>query len=154
MPAAHLTHLTLNTGHSRQSPRSEVGPEAIQFCRELIANGGGELLPPWRCVITRGNGGAVFDVRRGKDQSAVLCGVAWTPEGAQECWPAIERTYQQITDAMAQAGALTDEVAHMPEMPEELPWLAVVLILGTSSAEDLRWMADFERCLAWALIEA
>lgn len=34
-----MTHYTLNTGHSRESPRSEVRDNVIELCRGLLAPG-------------------------------------------------------------------------------------------------------------------
>jgi hypothetical protein len=36
-----------------------------------------------------------------------------------------------------------------------MPWLSVVLLPTglTTEREELYWLADFERCLAWTLIE-
>jgi len=133
-----------------------VSDHAIAALRLLVDAGGGPLpgFAPWRVVIARGDGCATFDVRRGQD-SAVLCAVAWTAEGAAEAWSALEKVYLDISDALAPVAP--ESVLQMPACPESLPWLSVIILpagLMLTSREDLGWLGDFERCLAWTIIEA
>jgi hypothetical protein len=39
-------------------------------------------------------------------------------------------------------------------MPDRIPWLAVVLLPGIAvqRREDIAWLGDFERCLAFAIL--
>ncbi len=66
-----------------------------------------------------------------------------------------ERLYFQIVDDLARAGmALGDGVMQLPARPE-VPWLAVVLT-GASAViptNVMDWAGDFERCMAWAILE-
>ena len=100
--------------------------------------------------VTHGLGCSVFTVWRGREP-LVTCGLAWTPEGAAEAWPAIEELYLQISDRAPQLMAATK----VAEQPNALPWLAVVILppIHTLRREDIGWLGDFERCLAWAILE-
>jgi hypothetical protein len=51
----HIHHLTLTTGHTRFSPRSEVAQWAINFIKPVVIVGGGELGDTgWRIRMVRG----------------------------------------------------------------------------------------------------
>ena len=128
-----MLHLTLTTGHIRRSPRSEVGDDVIEGLRPLVAAGGGPLapMPGYRVTITRAGRDAMFTLWRG-EQPVVTCALA--VEDPAGVWRALGRV-----------------VGDTP-MPAEVPWLAVE-IHDVSQPEDLHWIADAERCLAWALME-
>jgi len=147
-----LVHLTVNTGHSVESPRSAVDNRVIAALRPLIATGGGPIpIPPWRVDIRRAPGGWVFALLRGSEQ-AVICALA-TESDATEIWQKIERHYFELTEQMP---GMLDVGAAAPEMPTQAPWLAVLILPGMlmSTCEDVGWMGDFERCLAWTLLES
>ena len=151
-----MIHLTLNTGHSMVVPPGKVRKETIRALRSMVVKGG-DTIPscaPWRTVIARGDGSASFDIRRGQDMFVVLNLVAWTPEGATAAWEVLERNYLDTADALAKQGIALD--LEMPEMPTTLPWLAT-WILPTAvmniNPQDISWMADFEQCLAAAIIQ-
>ena len=59
----------------------------------------------------------------------------------------------KVTKA-ALRGMLHPSMAAFPEMPETLPWLATVILpaMQIANPQDLHWMADFEQCLAAAII--
>lgn len=146
-----LQHLTLNTGSAANLPRIAAPPE----CLALVQTGGGPVpgFAPWRCVVTRGPGAASFDLRRSDQEVAVLCIVCWSPRESQAAWQALEEVYLRIADAMSQAGWAE---LQMPERPEVFPWLGVILLpaMFMAAQTDLSWMGNFERCLAWAIIES
>jgi len=152
-----MIHLTLNTNHATRQRVDDISPEAISACRPLVKAGGGPIpgVSPWRVQITPGNGCAVWSISRGTQPDAVLCGLAWTSEGAAQVWPALERLLHDTGDAMARAGVLADSLAHSPEMPGELPWLGVVILpaLALSAQSDVSWLGDFERCLAFTILD-
>lgn len=152
-----MIHLTLNTGHSMEVPAGKISPEAYRALRPMVVKKG-DLIPgfaPWRTVIAIGEGAASFDIRRNKQDIVVLNAVAWTGQGAAEIWPLIERGHLDLADQMAKAGALSESMAAAPEMPATLPWLATWILPTAVQAvhpRDLAWMADFEQCLAAAII--
>ena len=139
-----MIHLTLNTGHWREAPRSEVSDDVLAPLRSLIASGGGPIPGPRRGYVVqiwRMGRDALFTVARGDDDYPVVtCGL---------CVDEPARVWERLLVLTPMAVVLRTECV---AMPATLPWLAVV-IQDFSAGEDLGWLADFERCLAWALIE-
>jgi hypothetical protein len=145
-----VIHYTLNTGHAVASPRSGVSRGAIEALQPLAEHGG--LIPgfsPFRVTVTHGTGSAVFTIWRG-EEPIVTCGLAWTAEGGAEAWPAIEKLYLDLSDTRPELVA----PGKAAEKPESLPWLAVVLLpsLLNQSRDDVGWLGDFERCMAWTIL--
>ena len=145
-----MTHYTLNTGHAVVSPRSGVSREAIEALQPLVEHGG--AIPgcaPFRVTVTHGTGSAVFTVWRGAEP-VVTCGLAWTAEGEAEAWPGVEKLYLDLTDRNPQLLGSAKEASK----PEVLQWLAVVILpsLLNKSRDDVGWLGDFERCLAWTIL--
>jgi hypothetical protein len=140
-----LLHYTLNTGHTRASPRAEVADDILDLLRPLTAPGDHPVprTPGYRVVVPETGGGIVFTVYR-HDVPLVTCGVADTPEASAELWPILERFYLGLTDS----GPLASVGFSAPHQPEGLPWLAVVLV----SPQVPPWVADLERCMAWAFL--
>ena len=166
----HLEHLTLNTGHTRPSPRSEVGHGIVDALRPLATNGQHEIPQTGGCTVrvTRVPGAALFTVyapaRISPDpHPLVTCGVAWTADAAPQLWTHVEKTYHVITEAGG--GMMLPAGNASPDMPATLPWLAVILMPGIAyplaagsrskpfDEKLTAWLGDFERCLAWTLIE-
>lgn len=143
-----LLHLTLNTGHCRRSPRSEVSDPAIRALAPLIESGRGPLPinTSYICTIARTEGMASFDLS-GFSGPVIVGVVSAREERAREAWNLALEFYAKHFRGFPRA-----------TMPPRAPWLAVALLPGlraerANEREDERWMADFERCLAWALIE-
>ena len=92
----------------------------------------------------------MFTVWRGAEP-VVTCGLAWTTEGEAEAWPAVEKLYLDLSDRNPELLAPAKEASK----PESLPWLAVVLLpsLLNQSRDDVGWLGDFERCMAWTILE-
>ena len=148
--AAPVIHYTVNTGHAVASPRSGVSREAIEALQPLAEHGG--AIPgcvPFRVVVDQGAGSAMFTVWRGAEP-VVTCCLAWTEEGEAEAWPAVEKLYLDLSDRHPQLLAPAKEASN----PASLPWLAVVLLppLLNQSRDDVGWLGDFERCLAWTIL--
>jgi hypothetical protein len=145
-----LIHYTLNTGQTVESPRSAVGEAGIEALRPLV-EGGGHVpgCSPFRVKMDRGEGSAVFTVWREQEPIAT-CGLAWSVEGAAQVWPAIEQVYLDLADRHPQLMA----PGQASQKPEVLPWLAVVLLPGmlAQTFDDIGWLEDFERCMAWAIL--
>ena len=145
-----LTHYTLNTGHSRESPRSEVGDDTIELCRKWTVPGDFELppqFPGWRLKVTI-EGGLLATLTCERMPVATL-GVANTAEVADKLWPALESFYHTITDLPIHRSA-DWQPAKQPPM---LPWLSVILIDPSDIYTRATWLGDFERCMAWAWVE-
>lgn len=139
-----IIHVTLNTRHTRRSPRSEVGAEAIAVLRPLIRDGGGEVpgFSGFRVEVTREGNGALYTVTR-EATPIVTCGLAHDAEGAARLWTMLCDLHQRTTGQPAPA-----------RRPRSTPWLGVVLLPGLAllSPQDFGWIGDFERCFAWALL--
>lgn len=137
-----MMHLTLNTGHVRESPRSEVGDDIIDKLRPLVQTTGGPLPHPrgYSVQITRAGRDAMYTISRVMDDEAaplVTCGLAVDDPAA--VWHALV----QCTGGAIQA-----------EMPPVTPWLGVVIHpVALLAPAALNWLGDAERCIAWALIE-
>ena len=145
-----MIHYTLNTGHSVEQPRSAIGKEAIEALRPLVEHGG--AIPgcaPFRVEVTHGGGAAVFIVWRG-GEPIVISALAWTPDGEAEAWSAIEKLYLEISDRRPELVA----PGNGSEKPNSLPWLAVVAMpfIPNQSHDDVGWLGDFERCMAWTIL--
>ena len=140
-----LAHLTLTTGHLRNSPAHEVPPEVIEALAPLVQSGGGPIpkCPGWSCEITCDAGGAVFHFSK-RGIPCILCMLAWDANKAEEQWSlALECTYTELLDGIS------------TKMPVTLPWLAVDILptcILLCSASDMMLMGDLERCLAWTIL--
>ncbi len=157
-----MQHYTLNTGHSRHSPREEVGDDVIAKCRSWCADGWHDLpTPGWRLHSTPGERGSLlFSLHLG-EEPIVTCGVAPDETAADEVWPVLERIHLDLTRYRSSVvGEATR--AHqardgqLAKRPDRAPWLAVVMVAMSATtvtaAFDLNghsWIGDFERCIAW-----
>ena len=151
-----LTFLTITSGHSQPSPLAEAR-FALPALRPLVLAGGGAVpgQQPYTFKVTSIEGGAVFSVHEGAIILA-FCGVAYAPVAAGQIWDSLAEAHVASYEAVvAQLGFNTpDSWLASPQQPVSLPWLAVTLqpglLLRPSAA---RWLADFERCVAWTIIE-
>ena len=140
-------HLTLNTGHTRKSYRSEVGDEALAAMRAmglLEPEADLPVAPSYRLKTTTDEGGAVFTVFR-DEVPFVHCLLALDAND-DGYWAVLERMYLQLTDRTPMEFALA-------EKPPSTPWLAVVLLGLGRAPEAAAWLGGFERCMAWLLID-
>jgi hypothetical protein len=161
--AIALTHLTLNTGDRRASPRDEVERTVIDRLLPLIDRGHGEVpsMPPWHLGVIfatgengeRQDGAAFFQIAPHDGRSkmpAVMAMSAWLPERSADAWAMISGAY------VAQQGSLEKAGLWRP-LPSEptTPWLAAFLTVFALQATpaDLLAFGDLERCVAWAMIE-
>ena len=139
-----LTHLTITTGDSRPSPRSEVTDETLQVLRPLVERvaAGERVEVPWvepRCVMTGAREGSALVVTvwgpplvEGLEVPLVTFGVAPREDDAAGLWEAL-----QGTGARPAA-----------------PWCAVRIYPSVGlHPEAVGWLGDFERCVAWTWIE-
>ncbi len=164
MNAKFIRHLTLNTGHSRDSPREEVGEDIIDTCRDLIvgclASHLYEPIPAARdpdCVLVATREGrclvatvsALFVADHGELAGElrriplVTIGVAESARCGATLWRALH--------AGREPGLQTDR-----NHPPQAPWCAARLEPSISYqlfAGAAHWLGDFERCLAWAWID-
>jgi hypothetical protein len=149
-----IIHYTLSTGDVRMSPRGEVGDDVIERCRPWLVSGDHLLpIPGYRLLTTREGDAIVATVYATDDthdeggRPCVTWGIAPDDPSAEILWPTLERAYLVQTDMRGFRAA--DFAA--PRRPASTPWIAAYTMLATP--EEALWIADLERCLAWALIE-
>lgn len=159
-----MIHYTLNTGHSRESPRSEVGAEAIALLRPWFRgwfSGKSYPLNPGyeAAVFLPVAGGALVSVVRGKLPKQgpasgkgefvplVSFAVTLTDSAADQLWPKVEELYHQVTEL---PGIRSADFA-AARRPVKTPWIAAMTI--AAEPHEAMWIADFERCAALAFWE-
>lgn len=139
----HIEHLTLTTGHTRSSPRSEVADDIVEILKPLVASGAGVLGDTgWSFGMEHGPGSCCYVIFHGSHRIAT-CYLAWTPEGAAAVWP--------LAASLAnETGADTP-----PGPPAHVAWLAVILMpeVMNVSLDVIMEAGDLERCIAWTVIE-
>jgi hypothetical protein len=125
--ANSLTHITLNSGDARISPRSEACNDAIQIIKPIVAAGGGEV---GGLHITM-EAADVFTLGWQANVPAVRCYLAKQPNPT--LW--------------TQTGGQGREPTG--------PWLAVRLLPGAlqCTTDQVMMLGDAERHVAWSIIE-
>src|SRR3990167_4628984 len=144
MTDRYLYHVTLQTGHTRKSYRSEVSAEAIAFCRDLLEriNAGERVeIPPGGYFVSGRISGkcASFSVYAGGDL-IVAFGVAENERCGAQLWRGLHNAegLSFVTDPGRQPGA---------------PWIGVALSEAlTLHPQAADFLGDFERCLSWAFL--
>jgi hypothetical protein len=132
----YLWHVTLTTGHSRRSPRSEVAGGIVEMIRPLLS--GCHSVP----------GCPDLKLRRVPDDLSP----------GPPVWQIDKHDHPVVTFGLAVSEAdlnvLTDALG-VPAAPVEYPWLGVVIhsgVVGCTHSE-LLMLGDLERCLAWSWLE-
>ncbi len=147
-----MLHYTLNTGHTRQSPREEVADDAIAACRPLLTVSDHHVLPgeftAYRVGVRIRGSALLATIREVTGRPCVIIGVAPDIAAADIVWPTIEQEYLWISESVP---GIREADFAAPHRPLITPWCAAMTFLATPS--EAYWMADFERVLAWAWIE-
>jgi len=154
-----MTHLTMNTGDTRESARAEVADEIVAALEPLVRAGGGAVprLSPYTVAITREAGAAAFTLSHPEYGPLVTCVLCGDDARADYAWEHCEKLYLKIVDDLVHAGLpMPESTMQLPPRPEDTPWLAVIL---TGAAlviptDAMGWAGDFERCMAWTILEA
>lgn len=140
----HLWHVTLTTGHARQSYRHEVGAEALAALAPVLAAGGGMLAGLRIALDTPTPGGRRFRCgwRTGADDVVAI--VCWQPTTHARWWTRARTEY-----------AASSPVPLAATEPPWTPWLAVWLLPAAAQLthDEAGMLGDAERCVAWALME-
>jgi hypothetical protein len=149
MTAPHLLeHVTLDTGHTRPSPRSEAADEVVRGLAagldRAIAAKAREPVPGFALFsysVTVRGGAAIFTLWR-EAAPIVTFGVA-----------ANAKDSAKLSRLLHQGGA--GKHASNPERPPAAPLIGARMEAGAASTphDDLLWIAKFERSLSWAFIE-
>lgn len=131
-----LAHVTLFKHGTIVMHRMDTfDADAVAACAKLLPRGGlVPAFPAYRVEIH----GPVFTIWRGRDP-LVTCGVG---QGEDETWLTLWEMQARFSS-----------VQHGEAPPGW--WLAVVILPGLimMPREDIFWLADFERCLAAAMIQ-
>jgi hypothetical protein len=148
-----MLHYTLNSGHCRTSPRSEIAPGVTGRMAYLTRPGAHDLaafaprFAGYTVVVPPCEAGLLASLVAPGDAPLLALGVAADAADAEAVWPSLESLYLKVGDLPLLRSA--DFAA--PRRPAEYPWLAVALLLLPALPD---WAGDFERCLAWAWLEA
>lgn len=158
MKSPYINHITLSTGHTRRSPRNEVGDEPLR------------LLVPWLNDMLVGQIPLPLPVPNLYHYSAsatvdgggLVCTI-WGPAGPHTPGlPYAGEAIPIITLGVAQRSRHGEDLwarmvanfgaAASAKCPSE-PWCAVALHPGMAMYPDSsEWLGDLERCIAWAWI--
>ena len=123
-----IHHVTVTTGHVRQSAASEVAPDSLTYCGMLIDSATEDDVMP---ELLDGVAIAI-DTKGDILRARIMRGSV----------PIV-----RMAVAREQSPAEWRRIGTGPE--PTAPWCAVA-IEGTDRA--LGWLGDFERCLAWAWV--
>lgn len=131
----YIWHETVQTQHTRRSFRSEIAPDVLATVTgwlgsDLIALPGG-----YRCVVMS------------RSESCLQAEV-WTPHDIRLC---VIGVAVRARCAVLWA-RLHGDAATKPAEPWCGVWLDPTGLIA--DPEAYHWLGDFERCLAWAFIDA
>lgn len=137
-----LEHITLTTGASRHSDRSEVSQGAIDALRTAIATTDGRIADTgWRVeLLPIAEGGHAYKLSH-SDKPIAVCWLCTDDVHSAAFW-------RSAISAPKPAGTRIHP-------PHGVPWLATALLAGALEAERdiLMECADLERSVAWMLLE-
>ena len=144
----NIEHVTLDTGEVCRSPRSAIEDEIIRVLGagfdRAITTGALEPIPGWSPFsynVTAEAGGIMVTLWR-ESAPVVTFGVAAEAKDNPKLWRLLH-----------QGGARRHTTS--PDRPPVAPWIGLRAEIGAAltAPDDLLWIADFERCLAWAFID-
>jgi len=152
----YLHHITLSTGHTRRSPRSEVSGETLARVGPWLAAlvESGKPLPVsgmagYSALASVHDGALIVTVSgpplaegpmAGKEPPLVSIGVAKRSRHGAALWPLL-------------TGPVMPPAKPGLQRPSE-PWCAVAIWPTIALHPDATaWLADLERCIAWAWLE-
>jgi len=145
-----LHHLTLNTGDLRTSPKSEVAASTLSTMEQWLKAGASKNRVPLPRPLYR----YLADLTVTHDHNLLV--TVYSP-GQSFSGPAI---WPIVSFGVCAQGspqfweALHDVHLRQPSLEEPAaPWCAARLYGPiTEDPDSLTWLADFERCCAWAWI--
>lgn len=143
----NMLHMTLNTGHVCESPRSGVGSDIIEYIREEIDHHRTSKMP---CefpdetslrLISETSDRATYMLSY-REHEAIYCDLYKTQDSLNAVWPKIATCVYECPEEDSQHRA--------PQMP----LLIVSFLPGMMQLpfEVARKMGDMERCVAWSLM--
>ena len=142
--AREIEHITVTTGASRMSLRSEVSDAVVDWFRATLADGGSVGLGWTVQLLPTPSGGYVYDLKF--DRVSVA-----------RCWLCDDL---EISAQMWDAASSGRGHGVILRLPERTPWLAVALTVDPAKIVEnfaimmaISEVGDIERCVAWALLE-
>lgn len=129
-----ITHITLLTGDIATHRLDTIPAGAVDACRALLPAGGQVPgFPAFRVEIN----GPIFTIFRGREAIVTCC----VGNGHPESWRILVDLQSKFYPAKA-------------KVEPKGRWLAVVILPGilAQAKSDIGWLADFERCMAAALL--
>jgi hypothetical protein len=139
----YLWHITLNTGDTRKSPRSEVTDAAVTavlpHMRKALAGSLAEIPfvgEGYRLKATA-EGAFLLGTIMVIGAPALTFGVAPESRDAAQLWKLLHRGPGIVTEAA---------------QPPAAPWLGVRIDVPHLIPSIAEWAADYERCVAWAWV--
>lgn len=151
----HMEHLTLTTGHSRISTRSEVADKIIALVQRDLLPLAEFAIPGvsagWSVKLTRMAAASMFSIYH-CGVPIVTCGLAMDARASDLVWRKLMSLHSLSHGCLE---TLPKDWPIEPSQPRAVPWLGVVLLpmVAIVPSEDLGWLGDFERCLAWGIVE-
>jgi hypothetical protein len=148
-----LAHVTLTTGHVRQSPRSEVASHVLPMLQDWLRDAlAGQVVPMQtpsraRYTMTASASADALTYELAREGVRIVTGGVARVDGVESA-----ATWRVLHDDPP-APLATD-----PLHPPAAPWCAARIESGVmrsaDAVSDLYWLADLERCLAWAWLGA
>lgn len=149
----YVEHVTLATGHTRRSPRSEVADGVVQAMafglRRAVT--GDRIDVPYvddpPCTMTA------------TGEGRCLIATVWGPEYEGQPVPLVTIGVATHARCGGPAWRLLHDHALLPSQTDRdrqppVPWCAARLEPGVALHPSVAgWIGDYERCLAWAWIE-
>ena len=156
-PLMYINHLTITTGHKARTSRADVADEALAvvapWLQSIVRSGQKSPLP----VAALSHFGAVAYVQDGG-----LVVTVYGPSGPHRLGQPKSADIPLVTFGVAQRSRHSEPLWAMLlanfEHPEGIkqpstPWCTVVVHPSIMAhADAIVWLADFERCVAWAWI--
>jgi hypothetical protein len=148
----YLWHVTLNTGDKRRSWRHEVDDKLMVTFSQLLTkalSGNFVAIPVVQpiChfkIATQGQC-MIATVYR-QDIPLVTLGVAGDSPCSADLWRVMHDSYSGIENSQ--------ELKTDRNSPPEGLWCGARIEVGLAMHRDAaKWLADFERCIAWAWLE-
>lgn len=139
-----IAHLTLFTGHLRNSPRHEVPKSVIDKLTPYVMSAGGEIENTgWTVKMVQGAapGSCCFELHH-SGLWLFSCYMAWTKSASVPMWEIVK----QVSETAC-------------PRPKSTPWLAVhamplMPMIMSKAPHAIMEAGDLERCIAWTVIEA
>lgn len=139
----YLYHVTLDSGDIGTFPREEMTDEALAALAPHLKRAlgrGKDIIPTTTCTLMASHAGPFLmgTILNFTGAPILTFGVAPRARGAEKLW-----------DMLTTEREFAVDTGGVPPTP----WLAARMEPGASAVTIERWMASYERCVAWVWIE-